>query len=108
MSSLILPGAQDFGGVGGIIKGANDYNAPISASKTLIIPVSQIAYYQSLINLNNNYFKDEGIRFVKVLKDEDFGRYMQKKLEKEGYSELTADEILQNLNLKPNQSLITY
>lgn len=112
MSRLILSNNNHLGGVVNndvqIIKGASEFNAPIQGSKTLIIPVAQIAYYQSLVDQNPDYFKEGGIRFVKVLKNEDFGRYLQKKLEKEGYRELTADEILQNLKLTPSQSLITY
>lgn len=108
MSKLIIPGSQDLSGSLGIIKGATDYNAPVQASKTLIIPVAQIAFYQDKVNKNPDYFKDEGIRFVKVLKDEDFGRYIRRRLDKEGYSRLSDIEIVQSLGLSVNQDLITY
>lgn len=108
MSKLIIPGAQDLSGELGLIKGATDYNAPVQATKILIIPIQQVHEYQMKVNQNANYFKEAGIRFVKVLTNEDFGRFLRAKVEREGYSSMSEIEVIKSLGLKVNQDLITY
>ena len=73
-SGLIIPASS------GLI--ATDYNRPANQSQTLVICKSMVPIYNEKVQKNPNYFKDEGIRFVRILSDEQYGNLQRKMLQK--------------------------
>lgn len=99
---------QDFGAETTLIKNVSEFNAPMKGSKTLIIPVAHISLYQKKVKDNPDYFKNDGIRFLKVLKDEDFARFMNIKLQYQGAGRLPDSEIISNAGISIHQNLQTF
>lgn len=73
---LIIPGSLSQQSDKSLI--ATNYNRPSDNSITLIISKSMVPIYQQKVNLNPDYFRDAGIRWVRIVSDEDYATIARK------------------------------
>jgi len=95
--------------MGKLGKEATPYERPIPGSRLLVICGSQIPVYEKKVKNNPDYWKDEQIAQVLVIKDEDYAKLMRKKYEALQLStpeQVNEAELIESLGITVDQNLI--
>lgn len=84
------------------------YERPLKGSRMIVICNSQISTYEKKVANNPDYWKDQQITQVLVIKDEDYARLMRKKYEALKLStpeQLNEAELVESLGIVVDQNL---
>lgn len=97
VDGLIIPGNKgELSKVGnGTYEQYTDNNVPLFSGKILVISESDVLIYEKLFNDNPDYFVDNNIVKVRIMKDEDYNTLIMKQYEMLG---LAYDNNLCHIN----------